>query len=61
MTKQLHAEVPTSETPGCTLQRLNMQMRDLCHPLNSCGAQEEFIRQKAHLPRGYPLLFTIYF
>lgn len=38
MTRQLHTGVPTSETPGCRLQRLNIQMRDLCHPLNSCGA-----------------------
>src|SRR5260370_37131691 len=38
MTRQLHAAVPTSETPGCRLQRQNIQMRDLCHPLNFCGA-----------------------
>jgi diguanylate cyclase (GGDEF)-like protein len=43
MPRQLHAAVPTSETPGCRLQRQNIQMRDLCHPLNSCGAQEEFV------------------
>jgi hypothetical protein len=39
MTRQLHAAVPTSETPGCRLQRQDIQMRDLCNPLNSCGAQ----------------------
>src|SRR5436305_2019279 len=38
MTRQLHAAVPTSETPRCRLQRQNVQMRDLCHPLNFCGA-----------------------
>ena len=37
MTRQLHAAVPTSETPRCRLQRQNVQMRDLCHPLNFCG------------------------
>jgi hypothetical protein len=33
MTRQLHAAVPTSETPGCRLQRQNIQMRDLCQPI----------------------------
>jgi hypothetical protein len=40
MTRQLHSGVPTSETPGCRLQRLNIQMRDLCHPMSSI----EFLR-----------------
>jgi len=40
MTRQLHAAVPTSETPGCRLQRQNIQMRDLCHPI-------EFLRSTA--------------
>src|SRR4029077_5823373 len=47
MTRQLHAAVPTSETPESRLQNAehsNIQMRDLCHPLNSCGAQ---LRQTA--------------
>ncbi len=43
MTRQLHAAVPTSETPGCRLQRQHIQMRDLCHPLNSCGAQAAWL------------------
>ena len=28
---------------GCRLQRQNIQMRNLYHPLNSCGAQEIII------------------
>ena len=35
MTRQLHAAVPTSETPGADCK----DVRDLYHPLNSCGAQ----------------------
>jgi hypothetical protein len=52
MTRQLHAAVPTSETPGCRLQRQNIQMRDLCHPLNSCGAQVSEMAQSAQTDRG---------
>src|SRR5262252_3971229 len=47
MTRQLHTAVPTSETPRGRLQRQNIQMRDLCHPLNSCGAQAAAFYQKA--------------
>ena len=36
MTRQHHAAVPTSETPGADCK----DVRDLYHPLNSCGAQE---------------------
>ena len=35
MTRQLHAAVPTSETPCADCK----DVRDLYHPLNSCGAQ----------------------
>ena len=34
MTRQHHAAVPTSETPGADCK----DVRDLYHPLNSCGA-----------------------
>jgi hypothetical protein len=30
---------PDESNPRCRLQRQNIQMRDLYHPLNSCGAQ----------------------
>ena len=30
---------PDELNTGCRLQRQNIQMRDLYHPLNSCGAQ----------------------
>src|SRR6516164_2907717 len=46
MTRQLHAAVPTSETPGADCK----DVRDLYHPLNACGAQARFVAKPVSSP-----------